>query len=223
SAAIDAALGTATATDACGPVTPSATTSTVTTTGCSRSQTRTWNATDACSNAAIAVSRTVTWTLDSIAPVITATGTTLTLGCNPSSAAIDAALGTATATDACGPVTPSATTSAVTATGCSRSQTRTWNAADACSNAALAVSRTITWTLDTIAPVITATGTTLTLGCNPSSVAINDALGTATATDACGPVTPTSADGTVTVTGCSRSQTRTWNATDACSNAAVAV
>src|SRR6185295_17780500 len=223
SAAIDAALGTATATDACGPVTPSATTGTVTTTGCSSSQTRTWNATDACSNAAIAVSRTVTWTTDSIAPVITATGTTLTLGCNPSSAAIDAALGTATATDACGPVTPTATTGSVTVRGCSRSHSRTWNATDACNNAAVAVSRTVTWTLDSIAPVITATGTTLTLGCNPSSAAIDAALGTATATDACGPVTPTATTGTVTTTGCSRSQTRTWNATDACSNAAIAV
>src|SRR6185369_12763710 len=118
-------------------------------------------ATDACSNAALAVSRTIGWTLDTIAPVITATGTTLTLGCNPSAAAIDAALGTATASDACGPVTPTASTGTVTATGCSRSQVRTWTATDACGNNALSVSRTITWTLDTVAPVITATGTTL--------------------------------------------------------------
>ena len=37
--------------------------------------------------------------------MITATGTTNTLACNPTAAEINAALGTATATDVCGPVT----------------------------------------------------------------------------------------------------------------------
>src|SRR5204863_75000 len=132
-----------------------ATTSTVSASGCSRSQTRTWNATDACGNAAAAVSRTVSWTVDTIAPVITATGTTLTLpDCHPTASAIDSALGTATASDACGSVTPIATTSTVTINGCSRSQTRTWNVTDACGNVAAAVSRTVTWMVDTMAPVI---------------------------------------------------------------------
>src|SRR5204863_1151992 len=128
----------------CGPVTPSATTGTVSANGCARTQTRTWTATDACGNAALSVSRTITWTLDTVAPVITATGTTLTLGCNPTAVAIDAALGTATATDGCGPVTPNASTGTVSSTGCVRTQTRTWTATDACGNAAVAVSRTIT-------------------------------------------------------------------------------
>src|SRR5204862_833050 len=109
----------------------------------------------------------ITWTLDTVAPVITATGTTLTLSCNPDAASIHAALGSATATDGCGPVTPTATTSIVTATGCSRSQTRTWTATDACNNAALSVSRTIRRTVDKDTRVITDTGTTLTLSCNP--------------------------------------------------------
>src|SRR5205085_2914227 len=102
----------------------------------------------------------------------------------------------------------------VTVVGCLRTQTITFNATDACGNAALSVSRTVSWTSDTVAPVITATGTTLTLGCNPGSAAITAALGTATATDGCGPVTPTSTLGSVTVAGCLRSQTITWNATD---------
>src|SRR5205085_492990 len=143
-----------------------------------------------------------------------ATGTTLTLGCNPTTAAINAALGTATATDNCGPVTPTSTDGLVTINGCVATQTRTWAATDACGNAASSTSRTVTWNVDTIAPVIVATGTTLTLGCNPTTAAINAALGTATATDNCGPVTPTSTDGLVTINGCVATQTRTWAATD---------
>src|ERR687884_110308 len=117
---------------------------------------------------------------------------------------------------------PSFPTAPVNVLGCTRTQTRTWTATDACGNTAGPVSRTITWTVDTTAPVITATGTTLTLGCSPSASAIDSALGSATATDNCGPVAPTPSTGTVTVNGCSRTQTRTWNATDACGNAAVA-
>ncbi|MFV8337531.1 T9SS type A sorting domain-containing protein, partial [Flavobacterium sp. RSP29] len=188
---------------------------------------RTWNVTDACGNAATAVFRTVTWTVDTEKPVITATGTPAngTLGCNPTAALITAALGTATATDNCGVVTPTFTDGAVVSNGCSRSQTRTWNVTDACGNAATAVSRTATWTVDTEKPVITVTGTpaNCTLACNPTAAAITAALGTATATDNCGSVSPTFTDATVVITGCLRSQTRTWNVTDACGNAAAPV
>src|SRR5262249_23309505 len=145
------------------------------------------------------------------APTISATGTTLALGCNPSPAAINAALGSATASDNCGVGTPIASDGPITGT-CTKSQTRTWNVSDACGNAATPVSRTVTWTQDTTPPVITATGTTLSLGCNPTAAQINAALGTATATDDCGPVTPTASESAVSSTGCNRSQTRTWNA-----------
>src|SRR5947199_8237485 len=102
-------------------------------------------------------------------PATTARCQTLALGCNPSASDINAALGTATAIDNCSVGTPTASDSAVTSSGCARSQTRTWNVSDACGNAATSVSRTVTWTVDTQAPVITATGTTLALGCNPSA------------------------------------------------------
>jgi hypothetical protein len=39
---------------------------------------------------------------------------------------------------------------------------------------------------DLTPPVITPTGTTNTLACNPTAAEINAALGTATATDGCG-------------------------------------
>ena len=59
----------------------------------------------------------------------------------------------------------------------------------------LLLSRTVNWTSDLTPPIITATGTTTTLGCNPSASDINAALGTATATDACSTPTITSTDG----------------------------
>jgi hypothetical protein len=77
--------------------------------------------------------------------VITATGTATSLGCNPTASDIDAALGTATATDACSSVTVTATDGAVSTTNCSSSQTRIFTAVDGCGNSATS-SRTITWT-----------------------------------------------------------------------------
>src|SRR6185503_4494045 len=103
-------------------------------------------------------------------------GTTLTLGCNPLASDINAALGSATATDACGSPTVTQSDGAVLSSGCSFTQTRTFTAIDACGNTATA-SRTITWTSDNTPPSITANGTTLTLGCNPLASDINAALG----------------------------------------------
>ncbi len=219
---IDDALGSATAADNCGVGTPTSSDGPVTGEPCLLSQTRTFNVTDACGNPALSVSRTVTWTIDLEAPVITATGTTLLLGCNPSASAIDSALGTATAVDNCTVGTPIPTDGSVTGL-CLVSQTRTFNVSDACGNPAIPVSRTVSWTLDTTIPVITATGTTLTLGCNPTGPEIDDALGSATAADNCGVGTPTSSDDPVTGEPCLLSQTRTFNVTDACGNPALSV
>ncbi len=222
-AAINAALGTATASDICdGALVPSFTDGAVTG-DCIKSQTRTWNATDLCGNTATPVTRTVTWKVDLVKPVIAATGTTLALGCNPDAAAINAALGTATASDICdGALVPSFTDGAVTG-DCIKSQTRTWNATDLCGNTATPVTRTVTWKVDLVKPVIAATGTTLALGCNPDAAAINAALGTATASDICdGALVPSFTDGAVTG-DCIKSQTRTWNATDLCGNTATPV
>ena len=98
-------MGTATATDACGTPTVIYTVDgPVSSEGCSRSQTRTFRATDACGNTSTA-SRTISWIVDITPPVITTGGTVANganLGCNPTAGAINGALGTATATDACG-------------------------------------------------------------------------------------------------------------------------
>ena len=121
--------------------------------GCARSQTRTFTAIDACGNTSTA-SRTATWTADVTAPTITATGGSLTLGCNPTAGDINGALGSASATDACGTPTVSSSDGAVISNGCARSQTRTFTAIDACGNTST-TSRTATWTADVTAPVIT--------------------------------------------------------------------
>src|SRR4030095_9863240 len=139
----------------------------VTTDGCNRSQTRTWTARDFCGNTSTA-SRSVTWVVDLTAPVLTTGGTATTLGCNPSAGDINNALGTATATDGCSTPTLSSSDGTVSSNGCGRSQTRTWTAIDACGNTSTA-SRTVTWTSDNTAPVITSGGTGTSLGCNPSA------------------------------------------------------
>jgi PKD repeat protein len=118
----------------------------ITDAACGKVITRTWSLKDECGNAAANQVQKITVT-DNIDPVLTVTGTTPDLGClNPSQAQINAAFGTATATDNCGVGTPTHTTAVVIVKGCSRTQTRTWTATDDCGNTATA-SRTITWTV----------------------------------------------------------------------------
>ena len=152
--------------------------------------------------------------VDNISPQILASGTTLLLGCNPSAADIDAALGSATATDNCGNLVPEATDGSVELSGNTFSQTRSFSVEDASGNPA-SVSRTVSWPNDILPPVITAAGTTLTLDCNPSAADIDAALGTATVTDDCGtPSLDVTTDPVVT-SGNTSSQTRRWSSTDA--------
>src|SRR5262249_13314507 len=119
SATINATLDGASATDNCIVQTFNSSDGAVGSTGCARSQTRTWTATDCCGNSAI-LNRTVTWTFDITPPVVTATSTASTaLGCNPTTNAIDAALNGATASDNCsGILTPTSSDGAVGSTGC---------------------------------------------------------------------------------------------------------
>jgi hypothetical protein len=219
SSAITAALGGATATDACStPTIGTPSDGNVQSSGCNRSQTRTFTATDFCGNTAT-VSRSVTWTADVTAPVFTGTYANVELGCNPTSGAITAALGGATATDACSTPTISQSDGSVQSSGCLRTQTRTFTATDFCGNTAT-VSRSVTWTADVTAPVFTGTYANVPLGCNPVASAITAALGGATATDACSTPTINCTDGPVITNGCLRSQIRTCIATDACGNTA---
>ncbi len=209
-----------TASDGCGTPTVSFVSDVAVLTGCTEVTTRTYRAVDACGNSATCA-QLITRTVDVTPPSITATGTTLTLGCNPVASDINAALGTATATDACGVPTVTSSDGAVSTTSCSSSQTRTFTAVDACGNSAT-VSRTVTWLSAPSPPTITVTGTTTTLGCNPTASDINAALGTATASAACGTPIVTFTDGAVQTNSCSQSQTRTFTASDGCGNSATA-
>src|SRR5678815_4457944 len=148
----DGSLGTATATDVCGAVTINSSDGVVVSTGCNRSRTRTFTAMDGCLNTST-TSRTVRWIYDVTAPTLTSGGTTLTLEWNPNEIDIDAALGTATASDACSNPTVTPSDGPVSSEGCSRSQTRTFRVIDACGNTST-VSREVTWKYDKTPPVI---------------------------------------------------------------------
>src|SRR6185369_4471434 len=217
--AIDAALGTATATDGCGTVTNiSFSDAPATTAACTVTQVRTFTAIDNCGNSAT-VTRTVSWTSDLTPPTFTGTYTNVTLGCNPNAGAIDAALGSATATDGCGTVTNISFSDApATTAACIVTQVRTFTAIDNCCNSST-FTRTVSWTSDLTPPTFTGTYTNVTLGCNPNAGAIDAALGSATATDGCGTVTNISfSDAPATTAACIVTQVRTFTAIDNCCN-----
>jgi len=90
---------------------------------------------------------------DPAPPVFTGDFTTANLGINPTAGIIQAALGTATATDACGAPIVTSTDGVITSEGCSRSRTRTFTAEDAGGNTSTA-SRTVMWTVDITAPTV---------------------------------------------------------------------
>src|SRR6187200_3055306 len=136
----------------------------------------------------------------------------IVLGCNPT---IPGPSG-ATASDNCnGMVIPIAADGPVSSNGCSRSMTRIWRATDACGNATTC-GQLITWTEDHTAPVFTGSYANVDLGCNPANP--SGSLGSASVSDACGTPTISSSDGSISSDGCSRSQTRTFTANDACGN-----
>ena len=166
----------------------------------------------------------MTWKVDTEAPVITADNKDSDLECNPTAAAIEAALGSAKVTDQCDDVKVSSrSTGDVIVDGCMRSQTRTFSAVDGCGNTATEVTVTVTWKVDTEAPVNTADNKDSDLECNPTAAAIEAALGSAKVTDQCDDVKVSSKDGDVLVDGCMRSQTRTFSAVDGCGNTATEV
>ena len=212
---VAAALGTATATDACGTVTNiTSSDGAVISNGCLRSQTRTFTATDACNNS-IYYNKNCYMDRRSYTASIYRIYADVTLGCNPANA--DASLGTATATDACGTVTNiTSSDAAVISNGCLRSQTRTFTATDACNNS-IYYNKNCKMDRRSYTSSIYRIYADVPLGCNPANP--DASLGTATATDACGTVTNiTSSDAAVISNGCLRSQTRTFIATDACNN-----
>jgi large repetitive protein len=181
--------------------------------------TRTWTATDDCNNT---ISHTQIITVeDTTAPLFTTAPANLTLECDGSgnTAAINAWLNSAVATDACGLVTITHNYTGLSdLCGTTGTATVTWTATDACGNTAT-ISATVT-VQDTTAAVIT---------CIPNLVVVADegesfaelTIATPLVTDACGTITlvndfnninNASGQYPLGVT------TVTWTATDACGN-----
>lgn len=167
----------ATAMDSCqGNITSSIVVTNPVNTGVPGTYTVRYNVSDASTNAATAVTRTVN-VVDTTAPVITRIGTTpVTVQCG--STYTDAG---ATAADSCGGnLTGNIAVGGVVNTSVPGTYTVTYNVSDSAANAATAVSRTVT-VVDTTAPIITLVGSAqISIDCN----GVYTEQG-ATATDAC--------------------------------------
>lgn len=206
----------ATANDACdGDLTSSIVTLNPVDTGIAGTYTVTYNVSDAASNVATEVTRTVNVT-DTTAPVITSVGTSpVTVECGD--VYTDAG---ATANDACdGDLSASIVTVNPVNSGIVGTYTVTYNVSDAATNAATEVTRTVN-VVDTTAPVITR------LGSSPVTVECGDAYtdAGATANDVCdGNLTGFVAIVNPVDTGIIGTYTVTYNVSDAASNAAAEV
>ncbi|MFM9008393.1 MAG: T9SS type A sorting domain-containing protein, partial [Bacteroidota bacterium] len=220
---INAALGTASVTDNCDNGLTATFQDVTTNTGCIYTTTRTWNVTDLCGNAATPVSCSVSYKIDTTKPVITTNCPGGNLGCNPTNAQILAALGSASVTDNCDNNLTASFTDQTSNNGCIYTTTRTWTVTDDCGNVATPVTCSVSYKVDTTAPVITKNCPGGNLGCNPTNAQINTALGTASVTDNCdNGLTATFQDATTNV-GCIFTTTRTWNVSDLCGNDATPV
>lgn len=203
--------GTATAMDECnvgdtdvtpsdGPVTGS----------CPEQFTRTWTATDACSNTAIY--QQIIFTDDTVAPNLSVPPTA-TVECGGSIAPADTN-GPATATDSC--VAPFVTfTDTTSGNSCTSGVQRVWSASDEC-NVTFGTQQINI--LDEDPPTFTSFPTDAPIDCNASIDPVN--TGAPAATDVCsGLDIITFADSLSSGTTCSNSFTRVWVATDFCDNA----
>jgi autotransporter-associated beta strand protein len=172
--------------------------------GCHRTVTRTWQATDCCSNS-ITCTQTIT-IIDTTPPVITCATNKTALCGDPWS------FDDPTAEDACCPTVSIIVLGTVTnGSACSLQITRTWQATDCCSNSATC-SQIVT-VVDTTAPVITCVPNK-TVGCS-SGWSFDEP----SALDACSGTNLTlTILNTVTNSAYPMVLTRTWQATDLCTN-----
>src|SRR5204862_4772917 len=123
---------------------------------CTVTQVRTVTAVYGCRNNA-ATSRSVSWTAAPTRPPFTRVSSRATLGCNPLPTDITAALGSATATDACCSITNLTSSDATPLSSYSTLfRSRTFTAVDGCGNSAT-TSRSVSWTADQTPPTFTGT------------------------------------------------------------------
>jgi ribosomal protein S26 len=173
--------------------------------------TRTWTATDVCGNSSTS-SQTITVN-DTISPAFVETlPGDITVNCNSIPQPV-----VLTATDNCGQATVSFSETA-TPGGClgSGGILRKWTARDTCGNTTIHIQNVIVQ--DTTKPVITGTPQNVTVSC---ASAVPQSSNTAvTATDNCTGTVTITVDDVISNQTCANrlTITRTWTATDACSN-----
>src|SRR4029434_10671137 len=131
-----------------------------TTTGntCTRTYTRTWDATDACGNHSATRTQVIT-AIDTQAPTIGTAGADATIDCTASPNFTPP-----TASDDCSGVTVNILSTTTTANSCVKIYTRTWDATDACGNHSATRTQVIT-AVDTHAPTIGEAGGNATIDC----------------------------------------------------------
>ncbi|MCC6726955.1 MAG: gliding motility-associated C-terminal domain-containing protein, partial [Saprospiraceae bacterium] len=177
--------------------------------GCEENWNINFEVLDACGNAANETFTATASFVDDKAPVFASTPQNLTATCGgiPSPAALTANDETSTAQIAF---------EETESVGCPKVITRTWTATDACGNSAIAEQKiTIT---DQAAPVLANVPASTLAACgNVPAVPTN-----ITATDGCAGTVPVLFhESTTTLSDCSYAITRTWTATDPCSNSIV--
>lgn len=186
-------------------------------TGCGanvHSVTRTYTITDQANNSQTC-SQLFTYESDNLAPLISSIPANQDLGCNP--VAIPVANNSdVVASDACSSVSISSN-DVTSGTDCNKTLTRTYTASDACGNSSTKA-QTITYKVDTQAPVLVGIGANTVINCGtpiPNAAAV-------TATDNCSTNLVVSNTQTTQPNSniCSNSYflVRTYNVTDACGN-----
>ncbi|HEX4958461.1 MAG TPA: HYR domain-containing protein, partial [Lacibacter sp.] len=187
-------------------------------TGCNRTRTWTWTATD-CSGKQTVVAQTLSWTVDEDAPTVkTPQGDNKDLGCfaaQPARSVVEAMFKAPEFDGGCSAASVEVKDE-IDLEGCDRSWKRTWTATD-CSGKSTSVSQTFTWKVDETAPVVkTPQGEDKNLGCftsQPDLDIVDDNFSAPVFDGEC-------SEATVKVTdmqdldGCDRSWKRTWTATD---------
>jgi hypothetical protein len=182
-------------------------TNTTTGNSCVRVFTRTWDATDACGNHSATRTQVIT-AVDTHAPTIGNAGANATINCTATPN-----FTVPTAADDCSGATVNLLSNTTTGNSCLRVFTRTWDATDACGNHSATRTQVIT-AVDNVPPTIGNPGANATINC-PATPSFTPP----TAADACSAVTVNQvSDVTVAGAGTGFTETRSWEAVDACGN-----
>jgi len=143
------------------------------TAGCSSLRFLTYTASDGYGNLATCT-QTISWTVDTNAPVIVSVLTNVNLGCNPAVTLLptDGSIAAQViAQDNCG-VLSTNVSHVDTNTACGTTRTFTITATDDCGNTSLPQTVVYSWQIDTNAPVITSGVINSNLGCNPVTLPV---------------------------------------------------